>query len=142
MNSRHRSLSALRPTDASPRGRRWLALLMVLMLLSQLLWQTMGQMHGVVHAPGIRALAATPEAHSVHGNLQADAGWVSDMFNSHGDDGTCRLIDQLGCGDALLASPFTLPAVPPVAFALAVASGEALARWAALFDARGPPVLR
>jgi hypothetical protein len=36
---------------------------------------------------------------------------------------------------ALMALPVVLPS-----FAVAIFAGEALARWAALFDARGPPL--
>lgn len=138
----HRSRSAVCSQHASSRGGRWAVLLVAALLLSQLLWQTLGQVHGVVHAPGLRVAMVTPDAHPEHGTLRADAGWVADLFSNHGDDGACRLVDQLGCGDALTVSPFVLPALLPAAFVLAFASGEALARWATLFDARGPPVLR
>ncbi len=120
----------------SVRQIRVLALVLGL-LLAQLLWQTLGQMHRVLHhgqaAPVQSAGLAHDHAH--HGGLAA-------LFASHGDEGSCRLFDQLGQCDALANPP---PAVLPqvlLAFVLLYSLGEVLARRAALFQARAPPSVR
>lgn len=68
-------------------------------------------------------------------------GWIAALFAGHADDTGCRLFDPLN-HEGLAALPVL--AVPLVfsSFFLDVFQGECLARWAALFDARGPPVLR
>lgn len=108
--------------------------------------QVLGLMHGVIHSP--HGVIHGP--HSViHGpqGVQADAGergqgWVAQLFAGHDEDSTCRLFDQLGHGDAAPAVPaIELPLVP-AAFLLLFFQGEVLARWVALFDARGPPSVR
>jgi len=80
-------------------------------------------------------------AHQVlHGPAAASAG--SDLFADHEGQPTCPLYDQLSGTAITPAVPvLCVPAVPPLFF-IAFAQGEALARWAALFDARGPPPLR
>ena len=62
------------------------------------------------------------------------------LFSSHQTASDCSLYDLASPGGALLAvAHIALPAVlPPMA--VAIFAGEALARWAALFDARGPPL--
>lgn len=107
----------------------WFWLAVVALLAAQML----GLLHRSVHlSPGG---ARAPALHASHG--------VGDLFASHGDaTSDCRLYDQLGHGDAL-ACPIALPVsfVVP-AYVLHTTLGEVLARWAALFDARGPPAVR
>lgn len=117
--------------------------------------QAFGLMHRVVHGPQAElapAYAAEPahEAHKAHAAAHtADAShdhhhahhWLSALFAGHDDDSTCRLFDSL--------SQDTAPGVPAAALPLVLSSfflqwaqGEALVRWATLFDARGPPSIR
>jgi hypothetical protein len=112
-----------------------------------LLAQTLGLMHGVVHGPQTAGRLRTVIAQQ-SGPLsvqQADDGtttgdWVNALFSSHHSHNDCRLFDQASHGSA--APQVVLVVLPVVVPALAVAifQGEALARWAALFDARGPPM--
>lgn len=116
---------------------------------------TLGQMHRVVHAPGLAALQAAAalglgaQAHG-HGLSQAPAQGLSDVAHSHAhgwfdslfgihSDAECRLYDQLS-GDPALTGvpPVVLPLQLPTA-QLRTRAGEFIARWVALFDARGPP---
>ena len=120
----------------------------LLLACALLLSQTLGFMHGVVHAP-IRGsyTAATAAGSSVQNALpsaselgEPSGKWVDNLFSSHHGDNDCRLFDQASHGSAApqvvaLALPVVLPSLAVVIF-----QGEALARWAALFDARGPPL--
>ena len=104
--------------------------------------QTLGLVHGVAHNGALspvhghtHALAADHADKAVHDQAGADL-----LFAGHGGEMDCRLYDQASHGGMmpLLVMP-TLPVVLPP-FEVAIFQGEALARWAALFDARGPPL--
>ncbi|GAA4334157.1 hypothetical protein GCM10023165_09830 [Variovorax defluvii] len=113
----------------------------LLCVLALALWlaTTLGLMHRTLHG---HALSHAPAAaagqsetgHPVHG--------LSALFGGHGSDADCRLYDQLSHGPAALCVPaLMLPVQLPAATFLFLL-GEALARWVALFDARGPPPAR
>lgn len=121
----------------------WGYLALVLLLAPML-----GQMHGLVHGAGgdsppvQQHLEADEDAYD-HAHDHADGhGWLADLFSVHLDDSDCRVFDQLCHSDVL-------PAVPLLALPMALSSfvfefleGEVLARRAALFEARGPPLTR
>lgn len=109
--------------------------------LSLVLWQGYAQVHGVVHAPGVHTLV---EAHDhVHSHEDAhDHGVLADLFDSHSQGADCRLLDASGHCDALPTLPALALPVVLSSWALHRFTGEATARWAALFDARGPPSVR
>lgn len=118
-----------------------------LLACALLLAQTLGLMHGVVHSPqkAVNDRAAVGFQYDQKSALQVAAGpatgnWVNALFSSHHGDNDCRLFDQTSHGSA--APQVAAPAMPVVLPPLAVAifQGEALARWAALFEARGPPL--
>ncbi len=126
--------------------RRAILWLVLVVLVSG---QTLGLVHRVVHdsSLGASVSAAPLTAASISGaSAQADEpvatrGWASDLFNTHDDD-SCRVFDQLGHGGLLPGVPaINLPLLLPF-LVLLWFQGEAIARWAALFDARGPPTLR
>jgi hypothetical protein len=114
----------------------------LLCVLAFALWfaTTMGLVHRTVHGhagsqmPAVAALVEEGEAdHGPHG--------LSALFGTH-TDAQCRLYDQLSNGPAALGVPaVVLPALLPAAVFLYL-EGEVLARWVALFDARGPPSAR
>lgn len=128
--------------------RRALLWLTVVALIAA---QALGLMHGVTHKPHGVTHSPHGGAHGLHARqspgMHADTGerghgWVMRLFAGHDEDSTCRLFDQLGHGDAVPAVPaIELPLVP-AAFLLLFFQGEVLARWVALFDARGPPSVR
>ena len=102
---------------------------------------TLGLIHRTLHVPGLAqahaaALAAQPQGaheHAAHG--------IGDLFGDH-SDAECRLYDQLSHGSGAPGVPMVvLPVLLPSA-TFAYLQGEAIARWVALFDARGPPVSR
>jgi hypothetical protein len=124
-----------------------------LLVAALLLAQLLGLMHGVVHGPQAHVHSQSHVHHDGHQHQQehsalahaeeeGDAGWLASLFSSHEGDSDCRLFDQASHGQAAPAFPMlSLPLVlSSVAFD--ISRGEALARWAALFDARGPPSTR
>ena len=111
--------------------RLWVFWLALVLLLSQ----SLGQMHAVKHG----GLAGTNRAVAVL-ETQHDDGFLEQLFSSHSSATDCRLYDQLSHGHAMPAvAAALLPLVLP-SILVAIFQGEALARWAALFDARGPPL--
>ncbi len=99
--------------------------------------QTLGLVHRAAHSPQL--LHATSSAHT---NNTLATGWVKSLFSAHEGEAGCRLFDQLNASGMLPSLPaLSLPAVLPHYF-LRWYQSQALARWVALFDARGPPSLR
>lgn len=119
--------------------RRWVLGLAVCAVLAA---QMLGLLHRVVHSPLVALVppAAVADGHG-HAHLRpADA--LRKLFFGHGSASDCRVYDQVGHSDALPAlAILALPATVP-AFVLQYFAGEFIARWAALFDARGPPAVR
>jgi hypothetical protein len=114
--------------------------LLVLLLPALLLAQTLGLLHGTLHADGHGGAAPAAVSAPNHG-AHAHAT-LADLFGEHGDAPSCRLYDQLSHGD--IAPPAA--ALPPVVPAC-VAAPFVFLRLVALaapaaFDARGPPALR
>ncbi len=98
-----------------------------LLALALVAAQALGLMHQVVHAQ-----------HD-HGHEQ---GGIAALFDSHEEGGLeCRLFDPLNHDAPPAITSLVLPVVTAFFF-LDRFDGEFLARWAALFDARGPPFLR
>ena len=121
---------------AARRGLLWL------LLVALVAAQTLGLMHRVVHLAGTgEPMALVAQGLHSHQGQAGARGWMADLFSSHDDSG-CRDYDQLGHGGMVPDVPAVpLPALAP-AFILLWFQGEYLARWAALFDARGPPSVR
>jgi len=117
----------------------WFWVLLAMLMLAPLL----GSLHAVAHPPAayksVLRTAAVPASPLAHMHAKA---WPKRLFGDHSGEGDCRVYDQLCHGEAL--HPAHLPVLP---FAVPIATfdflqGEFLARWAALFDARGPPSAR
>ena len=113
----------------------------MLCVLALALWMatTLGLVHRTIHNPlashahAAVAVEAGEAAHASHGLVA--------LFGEH-SDADCRLYDQLSHGPAALCVPALLLPVMLPAATFAYLEGEALARWVALFDARGPPSSR
>ena len=69
------------------------------------------------------------------------AAALQDLFSSHADTSDCRLFDVLGQPGCAPAPLIALPVLVPTG-SIAVTHADFVARWAALFDARGPPPSR
>ncbi|HEX7863983.1 MAG TPA: hypothetical protein VF555_03495 [Variovorax sp.] len=102
---------------------------------------TLGVMHRSLHVPGLsQAEAAVPQV-SQSGVHKHAAHGLGGLFGEH-TDAECRLYDQLEHGSTAPSVPLVvLPMLLPSA-TFAYLQGEAIARWIALFDARGPPSTR
>jgi len=109
------------------RGLLWLVLFAVLAA------QTLGLMHRVVHHPDA--------AHFTQDERGHHDGALAGLFSTH-DEPSCPLYDQLGQGGVMPVLPSVPLPLIPAAFVLRWFQGEFLARWVALFDARGPPSVR
>lgn len=114
------------------------------LLLALLLAPTLGHMHRVVHGPQAEAaheLAVAQDADGDDAHAHAH-GWFETIFGHDDGASDCRLYDQLCHGDGLLAvAAVALPLVLTGPL-LRQSGGLALARWHALFQARGPPFSR
>jgi hypothetical protein len=114
--------------------RLWLGWLAFALVAAQVL----GMMHGVVHRPhheggnAVRAVAAA-------GQPAREPIGLARLFGHDEDDAGCRLFDPLNheVAPPPLATP--APLVIP-SLILVTCHGEFIARWVALFDARGPPL--
>lgn len=112
----------------------------VVLLVAALLWaQLLGLAHGVLHAGaagyGFTPVSATPVS------AAPAAGLLDHLLSPAGDEGQCRLYDQLGHSGPLLQLPLLPAAVLPLLPAWAVLLPQR-AQPCAAFDARGPPVFR
>lgn len=123
---------------AFPRFTTLLALLLAAVLV---MTQTLGVVHAIKHGASGSSLHSQNDAHE-HGDAEAPSAnhFLASIFSLHQDMSDCRLFDQASHGGGLaMAIQSALPGVPPP-LTVAIFQGEALARWAALFDARGPPL--
>jgi len=111
-------------------------------LVLALLWaQSLGLWHGIVH--GGHGVGSVHASLALADTGQAQShGFFESLFGNHHDGLDCELFDQLCHGDALATAPvLVLPLGVPAAH-IAHLTGLAVARWAALFQARAPPVSR
>jgi hypothetical protein len=129
---------------SAPRSATTRALIGVLAFA---LWATamLGVMHRALHAPGHPAVGAwvADNGQAPHAGKASHSGrGLFALFGPH-SDAECDAYDQLSSAPAALGVPLLIvPAAPPSAAVLARREGAALARWVALFDARGPPAFR
>ena len=114
----------------------------LLLAYALLVSQTLGLMHAVTHTDGIATNRATgvPHVHTPDAAVSLAGDWLVAFFSKHQSGSDCRIFDHTSQIDVLLcAAPGLFPTLMP-SFEVAIFEGEALARWAALFDARGPPL--
>ena len=123
-----------------------LAVLLGLLLAAVLVMtQTLGLVHAITHGSSGSSLYFEDEFHDQdHDHDVAKAPGVNhflvSLFSLHSDVSDCRHFDQASHdGGLAMAVKSALPVVPPP-LSVGIFQGEALARWAALFDARGPPL--
>lgn len=117
------SFSPFRQPFRAPQRARAIALLLCVVLC---LAQSLAFGHRVLHAPGL------PQV------LESATG---ELFAGH-EVSDCELYDGAAGAGPLPALPqLVLPLLLPTA-RFAWLEGEFVARWVALFDARGPPLTR
>ncbi len=121
-------------------------------MLAVWLASTLGLVHRTLHVPEAHYTAmpvlSMAEADAVLAQKAAAAAHKArhahGLFALFGDHSVsdCNLYDQFaGWHVPMSVPPVVLPIVLPAA-TFAWLQGEALARWVALFDARGPPSTR
>ena len=128
--------------------------------LALLLVPLFGLMHGVVHG-ALHGLSTAAVSAKSQGSARASLGgfdaarsvgaqatgsavpaWSEKLFVGHDKAADCLVFDQLCHADALHFLPLqALPTALP-SFVLVTLAGDYIARWAALFQARGPPSSR
>ncbi len=115
------------------------------MALVLLLAPLLGLMHGVVHGAGGGLPAVQTHAydgsHSVRQATESH-GWLADLFAAHTTEADCRVYDQLCHSGGVATPPALVLPVVLTSFVFHFLEGEVLARRAALFEARGPPLTR
>ncbi|MEJ7929707.1 hypothetical protein WG922_06955 [Ramlibacter sp. AN1015] len=80
-----------------------------------------------------------PQAHAGEPRHLGAPNWLALLFSLHEGEGDCRLYDSAGPQVLACAVPLVVPILSaPLAYLRLLAFGF-VARWAALFDARGPP---
>jgi hypothetical protein len=115
---------------------------MVVLALVLLLSQALGLLHGIVHGPSSATGHAVHVAHEM-GEPDRDAErFFSRLFSGHEDDADCRLYDQSSHFDLMPDVPVLALPLVLQPFVFSVLPGLAVARWHALFEARGPPSVR
>lgn len=122
---------------AQPAARPWCV---VLVLLALVCAQALGLMHRHAHGP------SAPAGHAAHLSQasphEGGAGWLHEIFAVHDDETDCRLYDALSPQVFAVQAVATLPVITPPKGCLRLRQGDFVARWAALYDARGPPATR
>jgi len=125
------------PGSLTAFHRRSLLLLLALAILAA---HALGLVHRTLHGERMASPVQVVGGQSANEGGHPH-GWLASLFDSHQDQGKCSLFDALTQGGPQPAA--ALPALPPMSSVLLVTlAGTVLARWAALFDARGPPSLR
>ncbi|MDB5749810.1 MAG: hypothetical protein JWP65_231 [Ramlibacter sp.] len=128
-------MSARSATNHLPAAVRRAAVRLLLVLaLALVLAQALGLMHRITHF-------APPGTGSAQITQPAEGNWVGFLFAGHAGESDCRLFDPLNHEGAPTVAVQVLPLVLS-SFLLACIQGDFVARRAALFDARGPPVSR
>lgn len=111
-----------------------------LLALALLLAQTLGLVHGQLHATAQQLARAHAHAELSEG---APAERWEALFDAHRSAADCRVFDQLSHGDAAASLPLLAPPpLPAAAWLLEFFQAQLRARLGAPFDARGPPPLR
>ena len=94
--------------------------------------QSLGLWHRLVH-PGPTSQRAAPSAeHSP----------FNDLYSTHQGEPDCQFFDHTCLGDAIGTTSTALITLALVSVLPATGHGLPMARWHALFHARGPPHLR
>ena len=126
-----------------------MTLLALLVAAVLVMTQTLGVVHAIKHGASGSSLHSQNEFNDRdhdhdhdHAETEAPSAnhFLASLFSLHQDGSDCRLFDQASHdGGLAMAVKLALPGVPPL-LTVAIFQGDALARWAALFDARGPPL--
>ena len=119
--------------------------------LALLMVPLFGLMHGIVHGfshgqsialSQVQAQATVTQAPAGRSLTHSHKGWTEALFSSHGKAADCLVFDQLCHADALHFLSLQALPTPLPNIVLVTSAGDFIARWAALYQARGPPLAR
>lgn len=122
----------------------WASALVWALVFALVAVHSLGLLHGFAHGAGhFQQHAQATHLAAAGGRVaQADVGAApafAKLFAGHASDADCLSFDQLSHAPILLAMPaLSLSAALPLAV-FDQLQGDFVARWAALFEARGPP---
>ncbi len=119
-------------------------------MLALLLSQALGLLHGIVHAPQVASEHVENWMHAEHAvadhpHEHDDGALVSRFFAGHSNDSgsaECRLYNLSSHCDAMPGVAVLVLPLVLLPFVFSGLPGLAVARWHALFQARGPPSVR
>lgn len=120
----------------------WAGVQMGLLVLVLLFNQTLGLLHGTVHGPANGTVTSTVTAVLPAMETGRADSFIGRLFGEHQAESDCRLFDQASHVDAMPGVPVVVLPLVLQAFVFSVLAGLAVARWHALFQARGPPLFR
>lgn len=115
--------------------RRFATALALLLVFAQ----SFGFMHRAAHGSG---LIDHERTQSASWKAESTGHWVQALFAGHDDGADCPLFDSLMQAAGPSAAVSLSLSLPAPCRPLALARGDYVSRWAALFDARGPPLFR
>ncbi len=101
--------------------------------------QQLGLVHRYAHEMGNASRVEAVAVAQFTAHVAAPIAFTG--FPTH-DASLCGVLDHLSAGHALTSMPIlTIAAMPSLTY-LSLLSGNFIARWAAQFNARGPPASR
>ena len=119
-----------------------LRLVLASLLVLALLWtQSLGLWHGLVHFDVGHTAKVDMVPATVSDTVRKSTP-SGKLFSNHQTDTDCQLFDQLSHADGVTALLASAPVVLMSPQFLRASHGLAVARWHALFQARGPPPVR
>ena len=101
------------------------------LVLSLLVAQVLGLMHGIVHADH--------DSHIHREGAHVQSSWLVDIFVGHSEASTCQVFDQLSQGSALVSQMPALALRVLTSFFLDIYRGATPLPQRLLIQARGPP---
>jgi hypothetical protein len=104
-----------------------------------LLAQSLGQVHGVLHAGGAQEEVSDHHRAGANVHVAQTAPWQGHLFDGHANATDCRLYDQISHSDCLPTAAPLLALTLPVAVLTTPSPESAWARPTLRVQARGPP---
>ncbi len=134
-------MHSTRNTDHLQRRHRARLVLAGLLVLALLWAQSLGLWHRLVHFD-IGHTVKLGQVQATAGDTARTSAPSGKLFSNHHTDTDCQLFDQLSHADGVTAKSVVGLAMVVLPQVLRASHGLAVARWHALFQARGPPSLR
>jgi hypothetical protein len=113
----------------------------VVLALALVCAQSLGLWHRLVHLGPSQSMGLGLAQATVADAAPAQ-GLLAKLFSNHQGDPDCQFFDHASYGDAVGAAGAVAVALALAPRILVAIQGPFIARWHALFQARGPPHLR